>query len=351
MPGRHVLGSRILQCMAVLATVTMAALSTSTVGSAQGGGGRAGGAGARGGGANEAPFSTMRVQGNVHVIFGAGSNITVQVGDLGLIVVDTGTADNAGRVLATLRQLSPRPVRNIITTHSHIDHVGGNERIGASGAPISGRGVAQVGAGLGARAEIISHEETLNRMSAPAGNSAPTPVAAWPTSTFSSEYKDFYYNGEGVHIRHMASAHTDGDSVAFFRRSDVIAAGDVYSTVSFPIIDAERGGSITGVLGALNRLLEMAIAGEKTEGGTMIVPGHGRISDEADLVEYRDMVTIIRDRVQDMVNRGMTLAQVQAAKPTMEYDGLYGTAAGWSSAHFVEAVFKGLKPQQASRTN
>jgi hypothetical protein len=137
--------------------------------------------------------------------------------------------------------------------------------------------------------------------------------------------------------------------VAFFRRSDVIATGDVYSTVSFPMIDAERGGSITGVLGALNRLLEMAIAGEKTEGGTMIVPGHGRISDEADLVEYRDMVTIIRDRVQDMVNRGMTLPQVQAAKPTMEYDGLYGSAPGWSSAQFVEAIFRGLKPQQASR--
>ena len=120
-------------------------------------------------------------------------------------------------------------------------------------------------------------------------------------------------------------------------------------TVSFPIIDAERGGSITGVLGGLNRLLEMAIAGEKTEGGTMLVPGHGRVSDEADLVEYRDMVTIIRDRVQDMVNRGMTLAQVQAAKPTMEYDGIYGSAAGWSSAQFVEAIFRGLKPQQASR--
>jgi len=350
MSGRRVLSARGLQCVAVAATVVMGALSASTVGNAQGGGGRGGGAGARGGGdANEAPFRTMKVQGNVHAVFGAGSNITVQVGDLGLIVVDTGTGANAGRVLATLRQLSPRPVRHIINTHSHVDHVGGNERIGAAGAPISGRGVAQVGAGVGARAEIISHEETLNRMSAPAGNAAPTPVAAWPTATFSSEYKDFYYNGEGVHIRHMPSAHTDGDAVAFFRRSDVIAAGDVYSTVSFPIIDGERGGSITGVLDSLNRLLEMVIAGEKTEGGTMIVPGHGRISDEADLVEYRDMVTIIRDRVQDMVNRGMTLAQVQAAKPTMEYDGLYGSAQGWSSAQFVEAIFRGLKPQQASR--
>jgi cyclase len=342
--------TRTLRSVVAAAAAALAVIALSPVGDAQGpGGGRQGGPGGRGGGADEAPFRTMKVQGNVHVILGAGSNITVQVGDLGLIVVDTGTAANAGRVVATLRQLSPRPVRHIINTHAHDDHVGGNERVGSAGAPISGRGVAQVGAGLGARSEIIAHEETLNRMSAPAGNAAPTPVSAWPTSTYSADYKDFFYNGEGVHLRHLASAHTDGDSVAFFRRSDVIATGDVYSTVSFPIIDASRGGGITGVLAGLNRLLEMAIAGEKTEGGTMLVPGHGRISDEADLVEYRDMVTIIRDRIQDMVNRGNTLAQVQAAKPTMEYDGLYGSAPGWSSAQFVEAVFKGLKPQQSSR--
>ena len=346
---QRLVGSRGLQALAVAAAVLVGAMGSGTTGSAQGGPGRGGGAG-RGGAENVAPLRSMHVQGNIHAIFGAGSNVLVQLGDLGLIVVDTGTAQNAEGVLATLRQLSRRPVRNIINTHAHTDHVGGNERIGASGQPISGRGVAQVGAGLGARAEIIAHEETLNRMSsAPDGGQAPTPVAAWPTSTFSGTAKDFFYNGEGVHILHLPSGHTDGDSLTFFRRSDVIAAGDVYSTVSYPMIDAARGGSITGVLGGLNVLLELAIAGEKTEGGTMIVPGHGRISDEADLVEYRDMVTIIRDRIQDMVNRGMTLAQVQAAKPTMEYDGLYGAAPGWSTTQFVEAVFRGLKPAQASQ--
>ena len=297
----------------------------------------------------EAGLYTMPVQGSVHVIIGAGSNLTVQVGSLGAVLVDTGSAQNADAVLATLRQLTPRPVRHIINTHAHADHVGGNEKIGASGAPISGRGVAQVGAGTAARAEIIAHEETLNRMSAPAGTQAPTPVAAWPTSTFSGKHKEFYYNGEGIQIVHVPTAHTDGDSIVFFRRSDVIASGDLYSTVSYPIIDAQRGGSITGVLDGLNQLLDLVIAGEKTEGGTMIVPGHGRISDEADLVEYRDMVTIIRDRVQDMVNRGLTLAQVQAARPTMEYDGLYGFAPGWSTTQFVEAVFRGLKPERSSQ--
>jgi cyclase len=297
----------------------------------------------------ETGLRTIPVQGNVHVIIGAGSNLTVQLGSLGPILVDTGTAQNADAVLASLRQLTPRPVRHIINTHSHSDHVGGNEPVAASGAPISGRGVAVVGAGTGARAEIIAHEETLNRMSAPAGSQAPTPVAAWPTSTFSGRHKEFYYNGEGVQIVHFPTAHTDGDSIVFFRRSDVIATGDIYSTVSYPIIDAKQGGSISGVLDGLNQLLDLVIAGEKTEGGTMLVPGHGRISDEADLVEYRDMVTIIRDRVQDMVNRGMTLAQVQAARPTMEYDGLYGAAPGWSTTQFVEAVYGGLKPAGSSQ--
>jgi glyoxylase-like metal-dependent hydrolase (beta-lactamase superfamily II) len=297
----------------------------------------------------EPGLSILHVQGNVHLMVGAGANVVVQLGDLGAILVDTGTAQNADAVLAALRTLTSRPVRYIITTHSHPDHVGGNERVGAAGLPTSGRGVAVVGAGAGARAEIIAHEETLNRMSAPAGSQAPTPVAAWPTSTYSSSRKEFFYNGEGVQIVHLPSAHTDGDSIVFFRRSDVIAAGDVYSTVSYPIIDAQRGGSIGGILDGLNRLLELVISGEKTEGGTMIVPGHGRISDEADLVEYRDMVTIIRDRVQDMVNRGMTLAQVQTARPTMEYDGLYGSAPGWSAAQFVEAVYRDLRPESGAQ--
>jgi glyoxylase-like metal-dependent hydrolase (beta-lactamase superfamily II) len=296
--------------------------------------------------ARETGLYALKVQGNVHMIVGAGANVAVQLGDLGPIVVDTGSAQRAEATLASIRSLTPRPIRYIVNTHSHADHVGGNERLGAAGLPTSGRGVAQVGAGVGARAEIIAHEETLNRMSAPAGAQAPTPVVAWPTQTFSGARKDFFYNGEAVQVVHFPSAHTDGDSVVFFRRSDVIVAGDVYSTVSYPMIDAQRGGSITGVLGALNQLLDLVVAGEKTEGGTMIVPGHGRISDEADLVEYRDMTTIIRDRIQDMVKRGLTLEQVQAARPTMEYDGLYGNAPGWSAAQFVEAVYRGLKPAQ-----
>jgi glyoxylase-like metal-dependent hydrolase (beta-lactamase superfamily II) len=328
-------GSQLLP-LAVIAVAVAVGTLTTTDGRAQSG------AAPR---SDATTLRTMHVQGNVHVVLGTGSNIAVQLGNLGLIVVDTGTAQNAEQVLASVRQLTPRPVRYIINTHSHTDHVGGNERIGASGIPLSGRGVAQVGAGNSApRAEIIAHEETLNRMSAPAGSQAPFPVTAWPTATFSGKTKEFFYNGEGVQLVHVPSAHTDGDTLVFFRRSDVIATGDVFSTVSYPVIDVQRGGDISGVLDGLNQLLALVIAGEKTEGGTMLVPGHGRISDEADLVEYRDMVTIIRDRIQDMVKRGLTLTQVKAANPTMEYDGLYGSAPGWSKDQFVEAVYNNLKP-------
>jgi glyoxylase-like metal-dependent hydrolase (beta-lactamase superfamily II) len=325
-----------LSLAVVTVAVAIGALTT-TAGRAQ-----SGGAAPR---QDTATLRTMHVQGNVHVVLGAGANIAVQLGNLGSIMVDTGTAQNAEQVLAAVRQLTPRPVRYIINTHSHTDHVGGNERIGASGVPLSGRGVAQVGAGNAApRAEIIAHEETLNRMSAPAGSQAPFPVAAWPTATFSGKVKEFFYNGEGVQLVHVPSAHTDGDTMVFFRRSDVIVTGDVFSTVSYPFIDIQRGGNISGVLDGLNQLLALVIAGEKTEAGTMLVPGHGRISDEADLVEYRDMVTIIRDRILDMVKRGLTLAQVKAANPTMEYDGLYGNAPGWTKDQFVEAVYNNLKP-------
>jgi cyclase len=285
---------------------------------------------------------TLLVQGNVSVITGLGGNVVVQVGPLGPVVVDTGLAQNSDALLAAIRKLSSRPIRYIINTHMHADHTGGNERLAAAGQPPSGRGVTQVGASTIARAEIIAHDLVLQRMSTPAGSEAPAPIGLQPTATYSLPVKEFFTNGEGIQIVH-APGHTDGDSLVFFRRSDVIAAGDVYSTVSYPVIDIAHGGSITGVIAGLNELLALAIPGEKTEGGTMIVPGHGRISDEADLVEYRDMVTIIRDRVQDLIKKGLTLDQVKARNPTMEYDGLYASAPGWTKDQFVEAVYRGLK--------
>ena len=143
---------------------------------------------------------------------------------------------------------------------------------------------------------------------------------------------------------HEPAAHTDGDSIVFFRRSDVVATGEIFSTTGYPVIDLDRGGSIQGIVDALNvRIVEVTVSGPEQEDGTMIIPGHGRLCDQADLVVYQEMVTIIRDRIQDMIKKGMTLDQVKAAKPTRDYDSLYGATTGpWTTEMFVEAAYKSL---------
>jgi cyclase len=181
-------------------------------------------------------------------------------------------------------------------------------------------------------------------MSAPTGRAAPTPPNAWPSETYYKPFHDIYFNGEGIQMIHIPDAITDGDSIVYFRRSDVIAAGDIFLTTTYPVIDLKAGGSINGVLAGLNRILDICIPKEKQEGGTTVIPGHGRISDEADVLEYRDMLTIIRDRIQDAIRKGRTLQQVQAAGLTKDYDGRYGATSGpWTTAMFIEAVYQSLK--------
>ena len=190
-------------------------------------------------------------------------------------------------------------------------------------------------------ARVIAHERVLARMSAPTGQQSPAPFGAWPTETFFGDDKEIFFNNEAIQLLHQPSAHTDGDIVVFFRRSDVVSAGDLFVTTSYPVIDAPNGGSLQGVIDGLNRIIDLTIPKDKEEGGTYVIPGHGRISDEADVVEYRDMVTIVRDRVQDLIRKGMTLAQVKAARPTLDYDGRYG-----SSAAFIDAVYRDLTRQR-----
>ena len=170
------------------------------------------------------------------------------------------------------------------------------------------------------------------------------PPTAWPGNTYLGDHKDLFLNGEAAQVIHMPAAHSDGDSVVFFRRSDVIAVGDLFSTESYPVIDLARGGSVQGVLAALDTIIELAIPDVDHEGGTLIVPGHGYLADEFDVAEYRDMVTIVRDRVQDMLKRGFTRAQIQAARPTFDWDARYGAETGeWTTAMFVDAVITSLQ--------
>jgi cyclase len=180
-------------------------------------------------------------------------------------------------------------------------------------------------------------------MSAPSGKKSPTPTGAWPTDTFAGKEKTLFFNGEGIEIILQPNALTDGDSLVFFRRSDVISAGDLFNTDGYPVIDVEKGGTIEGTVLALTRIVNMSIVEHEEEGGTLVIPGHGHLCDQAEVVEYRDMVAIVRDRVQAMIKRGMTLEQVKALKLTRDYDPLYGHNSYWTPDNFIEAAYKSLK--------
>ncbi len=294
---------------------------------------------------SKAEVHVLPVQGNIYMLVGAGGNITVQVGSDGVLLVDTGFAQMSGKVLAAVRQLSDKPIRYIIDTHVHADHTGGNEAIAKAGSTVAGGNVVgNIGASAADQAQIIAFQTVLDRMAEPSGGQPAAPQGAWPTETYTTPERKLFFNGEGIVMMHIPAAHTDGDTMVFFRRSDVVSAGDIFVTDSYPVVDLARGGNIQGVLDGLNRIIEIAIPADEQEDGTLVIPGHGRLCDVADVVWYQEMVTIIRDRVKDMIGRGMTLEQVKAARPTRDYDPRYGSTQGfWTTDQFVEAVYKSLK--------
>jgi len=295
----------------------------------------------------------LQVQPGFYMIAGAGGNIAVQTGPDGVVLVDSGSAPMADAVLAAIKTLTDQPIRYIINTSADIDHVGGNAKLAVAGQSLfvagnggPGGGNAASAISNGGGASIVGTENLSTRMSARSGAQAPFPTVAWPTETYSRKQKTLYLNNEGIQVISQPAAHTDGDSIVFFRRSDVVAAGDVFDITRFPVIDIQRGGSIQGEIDALNRLIDLAIPSIPLpwkEGGTQIIPGHGRVCEQAELVEYRDMVTIVRDRIQDMMKRGMTLEQIKAASPTNGYNRRYGADSGaWTTSKFIEAVYKSL---------
>jgi len=285
------------------------------------------------------------VRGNIYVLTGAGGNITLQTGKDGVLLVDSGLAAMSDKVVAAIRTVTNGPIRFIVNTHVHPDHTGGNENIAKLGstiidvnflADIAGRSIVP-------GAKIIAHESVLDRMTATANGQPAAPSGAWPADTYITRRKDFFINNEAVVLFHEPAAHTDGDSVVFFRRTDVISSGDLFTPDTYPFIDLQRRGNIQGILAALNHIIELAVPENNEEGGTYIIPGHGRICDEADVVEYQTMLTIVRDRIQDLIKKGMTIEQVKAARPTSDYDVHYGSTSGfWTTEKFVEAVYQNL---------
>ncbi len=286
----------------------------------------------------------LPVRGNVSILTGAGANVIVDAGDDGVLLVDTGTAPMTDQLItATQRFAGNRIIRDLVNTSLDADHTGGNQRLAALGKTIAGGDVANLTADSQEGAAVLAHQNVLERMSRPDGARPPRAFKAVPTDTYFGQRKDLFFNDEAVVLLHPAHAHTDGDTMVFFRRSDVLATGDVFTTTGYPVIDRAHGGSIQGEIDALNQILRLAVPGPKEEGGTLIVPGHGRLCDEADVVEYRDMVTIIGDRIEEMIAKGMTLDQVKSAKPTADYDPRYGGNPGWTADNFVEAVYTDLK--------
>lgn len=271
-------------------------------------------------------IQVLPVQGNIYMLTGAGGNVTLQAGRDGALIVDTMFAPLAPKIMAEIRKLTNKPLRYVINTHMHPDHTGGNGALSALGQP--GSNNTRPGA------TVIAHENVVNRMNQ---SNPPAADADVPQDEYYLPTKDLYFNGEPVIIIHEAKAHTDGDSIVLFRRSDVLAVGDIFTPERYPFIDVDRGGTVNGLIAALNHILHLTVPERLQDGGTRVIPGHGRICNEADVVEYRDMVTIIRDRIADMIKRGMNLTQVKAAKPTLDYDTQYGNGDA-----FTETIYKTL---------
>jgi cyclase len=295
-------------------------------------------------------LNIVQVRPNVYLITGGGGNIVVHLGWMGAIIVDTGSAGMTEKVQAAIKKITDKPIRFILNTAADPDHVGGNEALAKAGRSMIGLNAFGGGASFqtnAGQATVMAHENVLNRMSAPTGQTPPYPSTAWPTETFTGgRIKSLYLNGDPIQIFHAPAAHSDGDAIVLFRRADVLVAGDVLDLRHFPAIETESGGSINGEIAALNRLIDLSVPPAPLvwhEDRTLIIPGHGRVCDQADLVEYRDMVTIIRDVIQDMIKQGMTLEQIKAANPTKGYRKQYGSDTGpWTTDMFVTAVYKSL---------
>lgn len=280
-------------------------------------------------------LEVIHVQGNVWMIAGVGGNIAVQAADQGVFVVDTGSLEFSEAVINAIASISDRPIRYIVNTSIANQHIGGN----AAFASLPGGSTS--GAERGARINVISQENVLFRMSTARETNGERiyPQLSWPTDGYYEAQRGQIFNGEAIDIIHMPNATSDGDSIVYFRGSNVLVSGDIFTTTGLPMVDYAKGGTFQGLIAALDHMLDITISDDLAEGGTYVIPGHGYISDEADLVEYRDMTYIIRDRLQRLISEeGLNLEQVKQARPVLGWESRYSRP-GWTVDMFLEAVY------------
>jgi glyoxylase-like metal-dependent hydrolase (beta-lactamase superfamily II) len=291
------------------------------------------GAAAHGQPADDVELDILPVQGNVYMLHaGEAGNSAFQTGSDGVFVVNALRAELASRIAAKIKEVTPAPIRYIVSPNADLNNTLGN-------APLAALGLFGATASSGRPgATLVAHENVLLRLSALTRlERNPFPGDSVPFDNYILPFKDVYFNGEPIFIMHMPNAHTDGDSLVLFRKSDVIYAGDLFVPDEYPVIDVARGGNVQGLLRALNKILDLAVPARLQDGGTRIVPARGRLCNEADVVEYRNMVAIVRDRVRALVEEGRSLADVQAARPTLDYDTQYG-----SGEAFVRSIYDSL---------
>lgn len=303
-----------------------------------------------------AGLEVLQVRQNFYMIAGPSGNVGVQIGLDGVVVVNAGTQDASGAVLSAIQKLSKAPIRYIINTSADPDLVGGNRTLSKAGLRLGALTVrGGRPPGPDDAAFIMAHENVLKRVR---GLTPSLPAEAWPSETFDDERKALSFNGEGIEVLHQPAAHTDGDTVVFFRRSDVVVAGHIVDATRFPVIDVARGGTIQGEIAALNHLIQLAIpAGPylgipngaietstaELPGGTEVLTGRGRIYRQIDVVNYRDMVVIVTDTIQHMIDQKMTLEQIKAAAPAKAWEPQFGATSGpWTTNDFIEAIYKSL---------
>lgn len=297
-------------------------------------------------------LDVVKIRANFYLIAGAGGNIGVQIGSDGIVLVDAGKEASSKQVLEALRKITDLPIRYIINTGADADHVSGNGTLSKAGLTIFTNllGNAALAAAMtnGGGASIMAHDSVLRRMSAPTGKTAAYPTESWPNEAFFQKRKAIRMNEEAIEVMYQPAAHSDADSMVFFRGSDVVVAGDIIDTTRFPVIDLANGGSIQGEIDALNRLIDLAVAPTPFiyKGvGTYVIPGHGRVCEQQDVVEYRDMVVIVRDNIADLMKQGRTLDQIKEASPALAYERQYGTQPGATSV-FIESIYKSISAKK-----